>query len=66
MSSPTISLEDCLAQEQTRSARVLMRLTPSDAAALDTFAAEVGVARGEAARALVRAGLRAQLAEVAA
>jgi hypothetical protein len=66
MSSPTISLEDCLAQEQARSARVLLRLTPADAAALATFAAEVGVARGEAARALVRAGLRSQLAEVVA
>lgn len=66
MSLSVFSIEDCLAQEQARSARVLLRLTPADAAALDTFAAEVGVARGEAARALVRAGLRAQLAEVAA
>lgn len=58
MDSPQTTLSEAIAQEATRSARVLLRLAPADAQALDSFAAASGVTRGEAARALIRTALR--------
>lgn len=58
MDSPQATLREAIAQEATRSARVLLRLAPTDAQALDSFAADCGVTRGEAARVLIRTALR--------
>lgn len=58
MDSPQTTLSEAIAQEATRSARVLLRLAPADAQALESFAAASGLARGEAARALLRSALR--------
>lgn len=49
-------VEVALAQER-RSARLVLRLTPGDAAELEARAAAAGLSRTECARALVRAGL---------
>lgn len=61
MSTP---VEVAIAEER-RTARLVMRLTPTDAAELEAHAAAAGIDRASYARALVRAGLAAQ-SEVAA
>lgn len=63
MSSLTQTLAAAIRQEAPRSTRVMLRLHPSDAAALDQFAAQSALSRGEAARALVRSGLALTAAE---
>lgn len=46
---------------ERRSARIVLRLTPGDAAALEARAADAGIDRASYARALVRAGLQSEL-----
>lgn len=49
-------VEVALAEER-RSARLVLRLNPTDAAELEARAAAAGLSRTECARAFVRAGL---------
>jgi len=49
-------VEVALAEER-RSARLVLRLNPTDAAELEARAAAAGLSRTECARAMVRAGL---------
>ena len=57
MSSLPQTLAAAIEEEAPRSVRVLLRLAPSDALALDQFAAHADLTRAEAVRAMVRAGL---------
>jgi hypothetical protein len=63
MSSPAQTLAAAIREEQPRSTRVMLRLQPDDAAALDQFAAQSTLTRGEACRALLRAALQLATAE---
>lgn len=59
------AIDEALVEER-RSARMVLRLTPGDAALLQARAAAAGIDRASCARALIRAGLAAQPELVAA
>lgn len=57
---PTL-IEEALAEER-RTARLVLRLNPTDAAEVEARAAAAGLSRTELCRAFIRAGLRAPVA----